>query len=158
MSDERVTQYEQDRLGNENRKLDELRAQGGQVESNNEGVLLLNNNETGQDRTVYSKRTGQDELVLMEIHAYNSSPSGNNTFHVVEGNPDTGNAGQLSNTTRRSVDFEVLSNNTRIIEYVGKPFRASIGVNAEFGGQFAVGIIEDRKEYESPNTENTGTP
>lgn len=155
---DRQVQIEQDRLGNENKKLDSLRAQGGQVNSNNEGLLLLNSNESGQDRTVYSKRTDQDELVLMEIHAYNSAPSGDNTFHVVEGNPDSSNAGQMSNTTRRSVQYEVLSNNTRIIEYVGKPFAASIGVNSEFGGQFAVGIIEDRKEYTETNTEDTSTP
>lgn len=158
MTRDSEVQYEQDRLGNENRKLDTLRAQGGKVVSDNEGILLLNSNESGQDRTVYSKRTDQDELIAIQITAYNSAPSGNNTFHLVGGNPDSGNVGQMSNTTRRSVDFEVQSNNTRIIEYEGKPFSSSIGVNSEFGGQFGVAVIEDRKEEVERNTEDTSTP
>lgn len=158
MPREETEQYEQDRLGNVNRKLDELRAQGGKTFSSSEGGLLLNSNESGQDRTVYSKRTDQDELIILEVTAYNSAPSGSNTFHMVEGNPDSANAGQMSNTTRRSVAYEVASNNTRVLDYKGKPFASSIGVNSEFGGQFAVAVIEDRKEEVERNTEDTSTP
>lgn len=158
MSRSEEVQFEQDRLGNENRKLDPLRALGGQVDGG-EGVRIIASNETGTDLIVYSETTDVDEAILLSIVAHNSAPSGNNTFHVVTGDVDANNAGQLSNTTRRSVDYDVAGSMfTKRFEYNGKPFAKSIGVSAEFAGQVAVGVVEDRKEEVESDTEDTSTP
>lgn len=159
MTREEVEQYEQDRLGNVRRKLDELRAQGGQVASNREGFVEVKSNRTGTDVIVYSQTAGVDEAIILEIVAHNSAPSGSNTIHLVEGPTDANNAGQISNSTRRSVDYVVeASDHTKRIEYHGKEFTENIGVNAEFAGQVAVGVVEVREEETEPNTEDTSTP
>lgn len=158
MRDE-VTQYEQDRLGNENRKLDELRAQSGQVAGGQEGLREIISNETGTDLIVYSATADVDQAILLSIVAHNSAPSGDNTFHIITGDVDSNNPGQLSNTTRRSVDYDVAGSMfTKSFDYDGKPFTKSIGVRSEFAGQVAVGVIEDRKEETETDTEDTSTP
>lgn len=158
MREEQV-QFEQDRLGNENRRLDELRGQSGQVAGGEEGLREIISNETGTDLIVYSETADVDEAILLSIVAHNSAPSGDNTFHLLEGDVDSNNPGQLSNTTRRSVDYVVDGSAfTKRFEYNGKPFSKSIGVSSEFAGQVAVGVIEDRKEETEPDTEDTSTP
>lgn len=149
--------YEQDRLGNENRKLDRLRAQGGKVAGGTEGLRVLGSADTGIDLIVYSATADVDEAIVIQITAHNSAGAGGD-FHLLEGDVDSNNAGQLSNTTRRSVDHQVDSNSTAIIEYEGKPFSKSVGVRSEFAGQVGVAVIEDHKEENSPNTEDTSTP
>lgn len=158
MTRDQEVQFEQDRLGNENRKLDELRAQGGKVGGGTEGLREIGSADTGTDLIVYSETAGVDEAIILQLTMHNSGPSGGNTLHLLEGDVDANNAGQLSNTTRRSVDYEVVSGNTRVVEYYGKPFSRSIGFSSEFAGQVAVGVVEDRDESTEPGSEDTSTP
>lgn len=158
MSRNEVEQYEQDRLGNVRRKLDELRASTGQVAGQEEGLVIVDGN-TGTDLIAYSETADVDEAILLDIVAHNSAPSGDNTFHIVTGDIDSNNDGQLSNTTRRSVDYVVDGSIfTKSFEYRGKPFTQSIGVNSEFEGQVAVGVVEAREEETETDTEDTSTP
>lgn len=139
--DEEV-QYEQDRFGNERRKLSELQAAEGQVAD--EGIEVIDSGETGSALAVLSSPTRADEIIVTEVWGFNSGPAADNTFHLIEGEPD-GN-GFLSNTTRRSVDIVVGSEETRREPYSGRPFTASIGVVSDFAGQVAVGVAFVHKE------------
>lgn len=156
MARDKQEQYEQDRLGNVYRKLDTLRGARGQVEeSPTEGLLVIASGDTDSDLALFSQPTDAEQLIVTEVWGFNSGPSGNNSFHLIEGEPD--GAGALTNTTRRSVDIVVDSAATRREEYSGESFTDAIGVNSEFAGQVAVGIIEDHRESSEQDVEQTTT-
>lgn len=154
--DEEV-QYEQDRLGNERKKLDTLRAQEGNAGGfdNGEGLARIQSADTGSAQSVYSAPTHADRVWLTRAWGYNSVGSGRNTFHLVEGEAHPNG---FSNTTRRSIDIEVNSSNTRPIDISGKEFTEDIGVVSEFEGQVGIEVIVSHRQENEPNTEVTGTP
>lgn len=150
MSREEHEEYAQDAEGNVYRNLDEFRARRGQVEGTpSEGLVVVGSGDTGSDLAVFSQRSDEDELIVTEVWGHNSGPGGGNTFHLLEG--DTDGSGGISNTTRRSVDIEVESGNTRREPYVGEGFTRAIGVQSEFAGQVAVGVMSDHKESTEPS-------
>lgn len=152
MTRDQEEQFEQDRLGNVRRKLDRLRAAEGHVESTPEsGIKEIGSADTGSALMLMSLPTHADALMVTEIWGYNSVGSGSNTFHLLEGEPD--GTGGMSNTTRRTVDIEVNSSNTRRLDYSGEPFQKSIGVESEFQGQVSVGVISDHRESSEPDME-----
>lgn len=153
MTREQEVQYEQDRLGNENRKLDTLRAQEGMAGENDEtGIVNIGSASTGTDVIAYSLPTHVDEAIVTELHAYNSTGTGG-TYSLFELDLD-GN-GSVVSSTRRSVPIEVVSEATRINSYEGLPFDKAIGVNADFEGFVGVGLIADHKEYNEPQAEDS---
>lgn len=159
MSRGEEVQYEQDRLGNEKKKLDEIRAREGNAGGfgGNDGIVEIQGTaETGNAQLLYSNPTHADRVHPKRFYAHNSAPSGNNNFHFVEGELD--GSGGLSNTTRRSVDINVDSQTTRIDPYMGQAFERSVGVVADFEGQVAIDLISDHDEASEPDTEDTSTP
>lgn len=149
------TQYEQDRLGNENPKLDELRAQEGMVEPEDGGLIEVTSVDTGSVLLLKSKPTHSDEMILTLIHGYNSVGSGTNTFSLYE--VDLDGSGNITGQTRRTVPIHVTSGRTRSIGYDGLPFDKAIGVKAQFQGHIGVGVISDHKRYDEPQSEVTET-
>lgn len=152
MPREKHEEYEQDSSGNVYRKLDTLRGARGQVEASpTEGLLVIGSGDTGSLLALYSQPTDAEQLIVTEVWGFNSGPSGNNSFHLIEGEPD--GAGALTNTTRRSVDIVVDSATTRREEYSGEGFTDAIGVSSEFAGQVAVGVVEDHRESSEQDVE-----
>lgn len=157
MSREQEVQYEQDRLGNERRKIDTLRAQEGNAGGfdNGEGLAHIGSAETGSAQTLYSSPTHADNVYITRVWGFNTVGSGNNTFHLVDGNAH-GNG--FSNTTRRTIDIEVASSNTRSEPINAKEFTNDVGVVSEFEGQIGLEVVVDHKEQNEPESEVTGTP
>lgn len=152
MSREEEVPYEQDHLGNENKKIDTLRAQEGMVGGDtDEGIVQLTSADTGSDVLLFSMPTHADQAIVTELHAYNSQSSGG-TFSLFEADLD--GSGNIQNTTRRSVPIEVVGDATRINSYEGKPFDKAIAVSADFQGYIGVGVISDHKEYNEPESED----
>jgi len=144
MPPESTESYARDRLGNSYPELDNLRAQEGMVGGGNgEGITVIGSADTGNDLTVVSKPTHADEMILTQIHVFNSD-SINSTFHLVEGSATSG--GSIASATRRSVNYNVNSQVSRTIDIQGKPYEQSIGVNSDFQGQIGVAYISDHKE------------
>lgn len=146
-------QYEQDRLGNTNRKLDTLRAQEGNAGGfdNGEGLTRVTSAETGSAQSVYSAPTHASRAWVTAVWAFNSVGSGLNTFHLVGGTANSGGAnGAFSNTTRRSIDIEVASGNTRREPFGSLEFTHDIGVVSEFEGQVGVELIIDHDQEDEP--------
>lgn len=157
MSRDQEVQFEQDRLGNERRKLDVLRAQEGNAGGldNGEGLAHIGSAETGSAQTLYSSPTHANKVYITRVWGYNSVGSGRNTFHLVDGDAHSNG---FSNTTRRTVDIEVASSNTRSEDINAKEFGNDVGVVSEFEGQIGLEIIVDHEQAQEPNSEVTGTP
>lgn len=152
MTREQEVQFEQDRLGNENRKLDTLRAQEGMVGGGTEeGIAEFSTAETGAAKVLFSLPTNASRAFLTELHAYNSTGTGG-TYSLFEADLD--GSGSIVSTTRRSVPIEVVSIATRINSYAGMEFDKAIAVNSEFGGFIGAGLIVDHDEEDEPESEN----
>lgn len=149
---EEEVQYEQDRLGNENRKLDELRAQEGMSAESEEGIVQFTSVDTGTVQIIQSKPTHADEMIVSLIHGYASVTTSGDTLSLYE--LDLDGSGDINSQTRRSVPIQVASGNTRSIGYEGVPFTGAIGVEAEFEGYVGVAFISDHKEYNEPASED----
>lgn len=151
MGREEVTEYEQDRLGNERKKLDQLRAQEGMTgaDADDEGIETIGTADTGTSLTVYSIPTHADQVILDLIHAHNSVAS-SGTFTIQELELD-GN-GNITDSTRRSVPINVAAGATRTLGYEGLPFENAIGVDSEFGGVIGFAVLADHKEYVEPGS------
>lgn len=153
---ERTANYPQDRLGNENRELDQLRAQEGMTgaDDDDSGIEEIGTADTGSNVLVYSIPTHADQVVLDLIHAHNSAAS-EGTFQVFEASLDSN--GAIGSTTRRSVPINVSDGVTRAIGYEGEPFTRSIAVNSEFAGQIGVAVISDHKQSSESASEQTSS-
>lgn len=150
MTRDEVEEYSQDAEGNVNRELDPVRAKMGQVDgSPPQGLVVVGSADTTTDLALFSIPSDSDALYVTEVWGHNSGPSGGNTFHLLEG--ETDGSGGLSNTSRRSVDIEVASGNTRREPYDGEGFTTAIGVSSEFAGQVSVGVDSSHKESSEPN-------
>jgi len=157
MTREETEQYEQDRLGNVNRKLDELRAQEGMVGvDTDDGIAEIASAETGAVQLLYSLPTHADQVMLDLVHAFNSVPTSPNTFSLWEVTLNGSNS--IVSSTRRSVPINVASGATRAIGYEGLPFDQAIGVSADFQGMVGAAVIVDHNQSSEPDIENTGTP
>lgn len=158
MSREQIEEYEQDRLGNVRRKLDRLRAVEGHAGGfdNGQGIARIQSGDTDSAVTVYSSPTHTDRAMLLEVWGFNTVGSGFNTFHLVEG--DAHGSALMSNTTRRTIDIEVNSGNTRKEQIRAEPFTRDIGVVSEFEGQIGIAVISDHREEVESDTETTVTP
>lgn len=141
--DEEV-QYEQDRLGNERKKLDTLRAQSGMVDGTEEGIVHVGSADTGSTLIAFSLPTNVDKAIVRTVEGFNSVGSGDNTMSLYSLSLDSN--GNISSSQRRSVPIEVQSSNTRKHDYDGKPFTQAIGISAEFEGYVGVSIIADHEE------------
>lgn len=157
MPRDQEVQFEQDRLGNERRKLDTLRAQEGNAGGfdNGEGLARIQSADTGSAQSVYSASTHANRVWITRVWGYNSVGSGRNTFHLVEGEAHPNG---ISNTTRRTVDIEVNSSNTRSEDIRSKEFTNDIGAVSEFEGQIGIEVIVAHREENEPASEETSTP
>lgn len=146
--------YEQDRLGNERKKLDKLRAQEGMKgdTADDEGIVTIGTADTGTDILVYSKPTHAQQFMLDLIHAHNSQNT-KASFEVLEAELD--GAGNITSTTKRSVLIPVTSVTTRAVGYEGEPFTSALAVNSEFAGEIGVAVIADHHEENEPASEQT---
>jgi len=149
---EEYEEYEQDRLGNTNRKLDQLRAQEGMYGSggDDEGIQEVGTADTGSDLLVLSKPTHADQMILDLIHAHNSAAS-SGTFRILEAELD--GSGNINSTTKRSVPINVASGATRSLGYEGEPFTNAIAVNSEFAGEIGFAVLSDHDESSEPAIE-----
>lgn len=143
MSRHEEEQYEQDRLGNANRKLDRLRAQEGQQTSDS-GLTEITSSDTGSVEILYSLPTHADRVIVEAVHGFNSVGSGDNTFSLFDLDLDGSN--NINSSTRRSVPYNVGSADTERYEYEGQAFEKAIGVESEFEGWIGVGLIVDHDE------------
>lgn len=156
MAREQEVQFEQDRVGNERRKLDTLRAREGmEGVDTDEGIAEITTVETGSIQTVYSLPTHAQGVILDELHAYNSQNT-HGTYSLYE--LDLDSSGSITGSKRRSVPIDVGTKSTRINSYLGMKFDKAIGVESEFGGYIGVGVYSDHEEYVETNAEETGTP
>lgn len=152
MTREEREQFEQDRHGNVNRKLDQFRARAGNVGNDDEtGITQIDSAETGTSQILYSIPTHVDEAIVTRIYAFDSNPSGGDTFFLEELTLD--GAGNITSSQRRSVPIQVNSNATRTEPYEGAPFTQAIGVTSNFEGHVAVGLIEDHDQSSEPDVE-----
>lgn len=145
--------YEQDRFGNERRKLDQLRAQEGMygTSDDNEGIVSIADDDVDTELVVYEIPEHADETILDLIHAYNSSDDG--TFTLYEATLDSD--GDITDTTQRSVPLNVAADATRTVGYEGVSFTEdAIAVNSEFEGEIGVAVLSDHKEYSEADSEN----
>lgn len=137
-------QYEQDRHGNVNRKLDRLRAQDGMDADGNGGLLEVAAGDVDTDLVLYELPESVDGVIATEVHAHNGGDS-DGTFSLYSAELD--GDGNITSTTRRSVPIEVVLSATRIHSYEGKEFDAdAIVVNSSFEGHIGVGVVVDNKE------------
>lgn len=143
MSREENVNYKQDRLGNERKELDELRAQEGMVEGTEteDGITQVQTQDTGSLNLIYEKPEHANEAILSFIHAYNSLSTSGSTFSLYE--VETDDNGSITSQTRRTVPLNVTQGSTRTIGYEGLPFEEDIAIESEFGGYVGVAVISD---------------
>lgn len=152
MSREEEVNYEQDRLGNERKKLDKLRAQeGAKAGGGPDGIVEITSADTGNTVTVLAKPSHADAMNVVQIQAKNTNPQNGSNFSLYEGEDISGS---ITSSTRRSVPINVQSGSTRIEEYKGLPFDKSIGINSEFEGWVGVSVISDHNPENETNSEN----
>lgn len=150
---DRVENYKQDRYGNVERELDELRGQDGMsgADADDDGIVDIAPGDTGSNIVVYELPQHTDEAILDLIHAHNNSGAAG-TFRILEATLDAG--GNITGTTRRSVLINVADGATRALGYEGEPFTEdAIVVNSGFEGEFGFAVLSDHKEYNEENTE-----
>lgn len=142
-------QYEQDRLGNVNRKLDTLRAQEGMKGADDEeGIAEITSADTGSLQLLYSLPTHVSRAILTELHATNTqSTAGFYSLYEV----DLDGSGNITGNTRRSVPLEVTSQATRINSYEGLPFEKAVAVDSDFEGFVGAGFVVDHDEEDEPS-------
>jgi hypothetical protein len=137
------TQYEQDRLGNENRKLDTLRGQEGQ-QTGDSGLTEIGSADTDSVNTLYTLPDHADRVFVTRAYGFNSVASGNNTFTLFDVELDSD--GNITSSNRRSVPLTVGSASTDHYEYEGRAFENDIGVESEFEGWVGIGLVVDHDE------------
>lgn len=152
MTREEETQFEQDRFGNENRKLDTLRAREGMLDSDSQGITEITSANTSSVVTLYSLPTHADRAIPVELHAYNGD-SVDGTYSIYDAELDGSN--NVTASTRRSVPIEVTSQSTRINSIHGEPVEEAIAVSSDFEGWVAVGVIADHDQENEPQVEQT---
>lgn len=150
---DKVQEHEQDRYGNRNPKLDQLRGQEGMsgADGDDDGIMAIAAGDTGTNQIVYEIPEHTDEAILDFIQAHNSSDA-TGTFRILEGTLD--DQGNIDTTTRRSVLINVASGATRSLGYEGDPFTGDvIIVNSSFEGEFGLAVLSDHKQYNESATE-----
>jgi len=149
MAKQEELQYESDRFGNENRKIDRLRAQEGMDDSGDEGIVQITTANTGSVVLIQSKPSRATEMRLDFIHAFNSNPSSGDVFSIFEAQLDGNNS--ITSSTRRRVPLQVGSGQTQQYDYKGDPFENAIAVESDFEGRIGVAYFSDhRKSDEQP--------
>lgn len=149
------SQYERDRFGNSNPKLDQLRAQGGNAgaDDDDDGIVEIVGGDTGNDVVVYELPRHADQALLDLVSFHNNSGAAG-TFRILEATLDSD--GNITSTTRRSVLINVADGATRVLGYEGKPFTGdAIAVNSGMTGEVGVAVIEDHKQYTEDSVEQT---
>jgi len=152
---EEYSEYEQDRLGNVNRKLDQLRAQDGNAgaDADNSGILEIAGGDEDTDLVVYELPSDASQVMLDLINFHNNS-GGDGTFRILEATLDS--SGTITNSTRRSVLYNVSDGATRVVGYEGRPFTDdAIAVNSSVTGEIGLAVISDHKEYDEPAVEQS---
>lgn len=145
--------YEQDRQGNERRKLDEHRAQDGMEQDDRDGVVSIEAGDVDSEVIVYELPDSAQRAILDEVHSYNESDTGA-TFSIFSASLDAN--GDIDTTTRRSVPIDVASTTTRIHSYSGKPFEAdAIAVSSSFEGHIGLAVLADHEESHESASEQT---
>lgn len=152
MTRDQNERFEQDRLGNVNRRLDDVRAQGGMSDSNG----LVDVTQDGSNLILYEIPEDVSQVNIDEVHAHNGLTS-DGTFNIHSATLDAD--GNIATTTRRSVPLDVTAENTRIHSYTGEEFSEdAIVVSADFDGTIGVGVYVDRPEEYEPFAEQEESP
>lgn len=147
--------YPQDRLGNTNRELDQLRSQEGMAgaDDDDEGIVTIAAGDVDSDVIVYELPTHADQVILDLVHAHNSTDA-SGTFQLFSATLDSG--GSVNATTRRSVPVNVSDGVTRTIGYEGIPFSEdAIVVNSGFEGDIGIAVLSDHDQSSEPASEQT---
>lgn len=152
MPHDRQEQFEQDRLGNVRRKLDEYRAREGNVGGGTDGIVTIAAGDAGTDVVVYDPPDHADETILLEVRVRDTS-GGAITFTVQEA--ELNDDGTVASTTQRSITQDVAANDTTVLEYIGEPFTDAVAVNASGACEAGVGVITDHEEASEPESEQT---
>lgn len=162
MTREQNENFSQDRLGNVNRELDDVRGQDGMdattTDGNPNGILEVTtgDDDGATDLIIMEIPDGASGFNLDEIHAFNSSSAeANFSIFTATLNDD----GTIDTTTRRSVPYNVAASTGRTISYVGKEFGDdAIVVQSNFTGHIGLGGYMDRPEELEPASEQTVAP
>lgn len=152
---ERQSNYPQDRLGNESRELDEVRAADGMEESGN-GYTQVAGGDTGTLVEVYELPEDVRAFNLELIQAYNGSGAAG-TIQIVEASKD--DQGNLTEVARRSIKYNIADGSDISREYLGREFDSDvIAVDASVAVDIAIGGYADAPEEYEPNAEYTQAP
>ena len=157
MPRDEITEYQQDNLGNERKRIDELRArEGGVGGGDNEGITEVVAADVGTNVLLYEKPRHASEVIVLQIEAFSAGAAAGDTFTIYEA--ETDDAGAITNTTRRTVPINLPAGETITHEYVGSSFADHIAVNSDAAGFFSVGVISDHHEEDEPSIEVTEAP
>lgn len=145
-------EFVQDRLGNERRKLDDVRAyDGSDAGGDNNGLIEISGGEVDADVVAYVPDDDVSEYYLTGIRAFNAGDSAGQ-FYISEAELDAD--GNPTSIERRTVDLDMAAESTRAFGYNGAPFEGVITINSDFEGQISVTVVPDRPVYEEPESEN----
>lgn len=154
MTRTQIERFGQDRLGNANRLLDEIRSLDGMEED--DGIVEITSDDTESDVVLMELPEDANGVYINEVHAYNDGDS-EDTFEIYEA--ELNDDGEVDSTTMRSVPYNVSDGVTRTIPYSGKEISGdAIVVNSNFEGYIGVGCYTDRKEEYEPAVEQMETP
>lgn len=152
MGREEQIQFEQDRLGNERKKLDQIRSlDGSDAGEENGGLVVISADQVGTEVIFYEPPKNVDEYYLSGLRAYNSGDSGG-TFHLLEAEVDDN--GNINSSDRRTVDLDMATGVTRTFGYEGGAFEDAITIVANFEGQVSLSVHLDNKEHTEPAAED----
>lgn len=152
MGRDETVQFEQDGLGNERRKLDEIRASaGGNAAGENNGLIVVTDEDVDTELVLYEPPSDVDEYYLTGVRAYNEDAEGGN-FHVLEAELDAD--GNIASSDRRTVNLDMAADVTRNFGYDGDAFEDVIAISSSFSGQVSVSVLLDHKEHNEPASEN----
>lgn len=140
--------YPQDRLGNENREIDDVRGRDGDM-------ATVDSGSTGTDVVVYELPDDVQEFHLEQIH-YSNLTSGSASFEVRSAtlNDD----GSVDTSTTQTPTYNVSADADEHFEYIGDAFTEdALVVNSDANAQVRFGGYADAKEYHEPAVEQTET-
>lgn len=158
MARDREEQFEQDNLGNVNRRLDQVRSLEGMEGSDDDdnGIVEIAGGDTGTDLIVYELPTHASRVYLSLIQLYNNSGGAGN-YQIYDATLD--DQGAVDTTTRRTVPINVADGATRSIGYEGVAFdQDAIVVNAAQTGFVGISVFVDHDQSDEPASEVTQSP
>ena len=142
MSGHREEEYKPDRLGNLSREPSDIKAQDGM--SRDDGIIDVSGGDTGSPVVVKQIAPDAKGEHLLKLEAVETS-GGAGSIIVQSATTDSG--GSITDTTDRSVEIPLDSNEFLEYEYKGKEFSEdAIAVTVSTTTQVGVATVVDHRE------------